>query len=62
SPSAVESFVQSNPIETLHAFCIGPTTATAVARYSDNYSIAQNPDEGSLLVQLKKYSATHAEK
>ena len=62
SPSAVESFVQSNPIETLHAFCIGPTTATAVAKYSDNYSIAQNPDEGSLLVQLKKYSATHAEK
>ena len=62
SPSAVESFVQSNPIDTLHAFCIGPTTAAAVAQYSDNYSTAQNPDEGSLLVQLKKYSATHGEK
>lgn len=58
SPSAVESFAQKNTFDGVHAFCIGPTTATSVAAYTQNYSTAKTPEEGSLLVQLKKHITT----
>lgn len=56
SPSAVTSFFSNNSIKnTTHCFCIGTTTAKAVAVHTDKFSIAKQPNEHHLLLSIRNY-------
>ena len=56
SPSAVHSFFSANTINTsTHCFCIGPTTARAVAQYTNQYSVAKQPVEHQFFLSIRNY-------
>ncbi len=55
SPSAVESYVQKNSLEGVHSFCIGPTTANKVQEYSAHFSVAKEPTNNFIFLQLMQH-------
>tara|TARA_A200000159_G_scaffold162076_2_gene185186 strand:+ start:250 stop:909 length:660 start_codon:yes stop_codon:yes gene_type:complete len=55
SPSAVDSYVQENEIQESHCFCIGPTTAQKVHPHSLNYSVAKQPNNNSIYVEIMQH-------
>jgi len=56
SPSAVESYFQTNSWKSRnHGFCIGPTTASALAPFTTSYSVAKEPTEAQLLLSIQNY-------
>ena len=55
SPSAVESYLQQNSLEGIHSFCIGPTTAHKVQEYSSYYSVAKEPSNNFIFLQLMQH-------
>jgi len=58
SPSGVDSYVQENQILG-KAFCIGPTTASEVKKYTDNYTIANKPTVENVIVQAVKHLSSN---
>lgn len=58
SPSAVTAFAQENTFGKTHCFCIGPTTGEAVADHTQQFSIAQKPDNNYLLLDIINHYAT----
>ena len=64
SPSAVSSFFKVNSWNPkTHGFCIGKTTASALKPYTQNFSIAHEPNEAKLFLSIYKYyTHYHAQK
>lgn len=58
SPSAIESHVKENNIDTSVAFCIGKTTAATAKKYTNNIIIANQPTIENTIVQVIKHFAT----
>ncbi len=54
SPSGVESYYSVNKAPE-HSFCIGETTAKALKRYTQNYTIATMPSVENVLVKAIKH-------
>ena len=61
SPSGVRGYAQSNGFENTHSFCLGPSTAKEVALYTDDYTIAKEPNESQLLLSIKNHITLHEE-
>lgn len=61
SPSGVRGYAQSNGFENTHSFCLGPSTAKEVALYTDDYTVAKEPNESQLLLSLKNHITLHEE-
>ena len=56
SPSAVKSFFLKNKVsESVHCFCIGPTTAKSLEGKNTHYSIAKAPGDSQMLFLIKNY-------
>ncbi len=55
SPSAVDSYVQENEIQESHCFCIGPTTGQKVHPHTLNYSVAKQPNNNSIYVEIMQH-------
>lgn len=51
SPSAVESYLKNNKIKKEMCFCIGTTTAEAVAKVTENIVIANQPTVENTIIQ-----------
>ena len=51
SPSAVESYLKNNKIKKEMCFCIGTTTAEAVAKVTENIVIANQPSVENTIIQ-----------
>lgn len=58
SPSGVESFFNTNPIP-VHSFCIGNTTAKALHKYTQNYTVASKPSVVNVLIKAIKHFNSH---
>lgn len=58
SPSGVESYFSVNPTP-IHSFCIGNTTAKALHKHTQNYTVATKPSVENVLVKVIKYFNTH---
>jgi uroporphyrinogen-III synthase len=60
SPSAVDSFFRTNSWEPqTRGFCIGATTASFLHPYTQNYSIAKEPNETQLFLSIHNYYTHH---
>jgi len=55
SPSGVESFLLENKITNQTCFCIGTTTAEALAAVTDNIVVANKPTVENVVVQCINY-------
>jgi len=55
SPSAVNSFLQNNSLQSQTCFCIGTTTATALENNTQNIEIADKPTIKNVLLQCIKH-------
>lgn len=55
SPSAVNSFLQNNSLQSQTCFCIGTTTATALENITHNIEIADKPTIKNVLLQCIKH-------
>lgn len=64
SPSAVSSFFKANSWKPqTQGFCIGKTTASALKKFTPNYSIAKEASEAQLFLCIHNYfTRHHAEK
>lgn len=63
SPSAVTSFFLENEWpQHAYGFCLGASTAAQLKEYTNQYYVAQQPNETALLLTLKKHFFTHAQK
>lgn len=64
SPSAVSSFFKVNTWKSeTQGFCIGKTTASALKTYTENFSIAKEPNEAQLFISIHSYyKRYHAQK
>lgn len=51
SPSAIESYIQTNTITNETCFCIGKTTAETAEKYTDNIIIANQPSVENVIIQ-----------
>ncbi|MDG2396957.1 MAG: uroporphyrinogen-III synthase [Flavobacteriaceae bacterium] len=54
SPSAVKSFLNFNSIGKAKCYCIGPTTASALNKHTNNIEISKSPTINILLQNVKK--------
>ncbi len=54
SPSGVESYFSKNNISG-HSFCIGNTTAKALKKYTEQYTVAAQPSIENVLVKVIKH-------
>ena len=61
SPSGIESYLQENSITTETCFCIGATTAAALAGVTTNIIVANKPSVENVIVQVRNYFATKQE-
>jgi len=61
SPSAIESYLQENTITTETCFCIGATTAAALAGVTTNIVVANKPSVENVIVQVRNYFTTKHE-
>ena len=61
SPSGVRGYAQSNRFENTHSFCLGSSTAKEVALYTDEYTVAKEPNESQLLLSIKNHITLHEE-
>jgi len=57
SPSAIESYLSANAITTEVCFCIGATTAAALAGITNNVVVANKPSIENVIVQVRNYFA-----
>lgn len=57
SPSAVQGYLQENTITGEACFCIGATTAAALAGITDKVIIAHKPSVENVIVQVRTYFA-----
>jgi uroporphyrinogen-III synthase len=55
SPSAIESYLKENTITDEACFCIGNTTAAALATITDNVVVANKPSVENVIVQVRNY-------
>ncbi|WP_298155480.1 uroporphyrinogen-III synthase [Flavobacterium sp.] len=55
SPSAVEGFLAANSISSETCFCIGATTAKALAQKTQNIVIANKPSVENVIIQTIQY-------
>lgn len=55
SPSGVESYLRENTITSEACFCIGATTAQALAGITDNIIVANQPSIENVIVQVRNY-------
>lgn len=56
SPSAVKSFFLKNRVpESVHCFCIGPTTAKSLVDKNTPYSVAKTADDSQMLLMIKNF-------
>lgn len=55
SPSGVESYLSSNNIGNSWCFCIGTTTASAVAKHTDRITIPKSPNIDLVIAQAAKH-------
>jgi uroporphyrinogen-III synthase len=55
SPSAVESYLKENTITNEACFCIGNTTAAALANITDKVIVANKPSVENVIVQVRNY-------
>ena len=55
SPSGIESYLKENAITDEACFCIGNTTAAALAGITDNVIIANKPSVENVIVQVRNY-------
>ena len=55
SPSAVASFLQQNQITDQTCFCIGETTATALAQNTQNIVLAHKPSIENVIIQTIQF-------
>ena len=61
SPSAVESFLKENQLESQFCCCIGQTTAKALQGHTKNIAIANQPSVENVIVQcINHYSQNKA--
>jgi len=61
SPSAVESFFIKNKWpKNAYGFCIGNTTANVLKKYTEQFYVASQPKESSLLLKLKQHFSAYA--
>lgn len=61
SPSAVRAYAQRNTFDQSHSFCLGTSTAKAVALHTQDYTIAKAPDEAQLLKSLINHTIRYEE-
>ncbi len=54
SPSGVESYFSKNTTP-IHSFCIGNTTAKALKKYTEQYTVAWQPSIENVLVKVIKH-------
>lgn len=55
SPSGVQSFLQDNEIGNAQCFCIGKTTAKALASQTNNIIIANQPSVENVIIQCVNF-------
>lgn len=55
SPSGVESYLSNNNIGNSWCFCIGATTASAVAKHTDRITIPKSPNIDLVIAQAAKH-------
>ena len=55
SPSGVESYLNNNSITSQICFCIGTTTAKALADKTNNVILANQPSVENVIIQTIKY-------
>ena len=61
SPSAVTSFFMENEWpQKAYGFCLGTSTAAQLKEHTEQYYVAQQPNETALLLTLKKHFCKHA--
>lgn len=58
SPSGVESYFSINKTPS-HSFCIGNTTAKALHKYTQNYTVATKPSVENVLIKAIKHFNSH---
>ena len=58
SPSGIESYFSINETP-IHSFCIGNTTAKALHKYTQNYTIATKPSVENVLIKAIKHFNSH---
>jgi len=58
SPSGIESYFSTNETP-IHSFCIGNTTAKALHKYTQNYTIATKPSVENVLIKAIKHFNSH---
>jgi uroporphyrinogen-III synthase len=55
SPSGVESYLSNNSIGNSWCFCIGNTTASAVAQHTNRITIPKSPNINLVIAQAAKH-------
>ncbi len=61
SPSAVSSFfIENEWPQNAYGFCLGSSTAAQLKPYTNQFYVAQQPNETALLLKLKQHFCTHA--
>ena len=55
SPSAIESYLSANAVTTETCFCIGDTTAAALAGITNNVVVANKPSVENVIVQVRNW-------
>ena len=58
SPSGVESYFSVNQTP-IHSFCIGNTTAKALHKYTQNYTVATKPSVENVIIKAIKHFYSH---
>jgi uroporphyrinogen-III synthase len=58
SPSAVSSYFTKNTWDNdTHGFCLGPSTAKRLSKFTSNFSKAKKPSENQLMITIQQYYA-----
>lgn len=61
SPSAVTSFFLENEWpQNAYGFCLGTSTAAQLKQHTNQYYVAQQPNDTAILLTLKKHFCKHA--